>query len=82
MTCAASALGCDLGAAGVAFAIMQAASVIGRSLLGWLADRFGSPRRLLDLIGLSSGLTSLAMAFVGPSWSYALFCSPVVIISV
>jgi MFS family permease len=75
MTFAVSALGYDLGAAGVAFAIMQAASVIGRPLLGWLADRFGSPRRLLGLIGLASGLTSLAMAFVGPGWSYPLFCA-------
>jgi MFS family permease len=75
MTFAVSALGYDLGAAGVAFAFMQAASIIGRPLLGWLADRFGSPRRLLGLIGLGSGVTSLAMAFVGPSWSYASFCA-------
>jgi MFS family permease len=75
MTFAVSALGYDLGAAGVAFAIMQAASVIGRLLLGWLADRFVSPRQLLGLIGLASGLTSLAMAFVEPSWSYTLFCA-------
>jgi len=67
MTFAVSALGYDLGAAGVAFAIMQAASVVGRPLLGWLADRFGSPRRLLGLIASASGLTSLAMAFVGPA---------------
>jgi MFS family permease len=79
MTFAVSALGYDLGAAGVAFAIMQAASVIGRPLLGWLADRFGSPRRLLGLLGLASGLTSLAMAFVGPSWSYTLFCALAVV---
>jgi MFS family permease len=75
MTFAVSALGYDLGAAGVAFAIMQAASVVGRPLLGWLADRFGSPRQLLGLLGLASGLTSLAMAFVGPGWSYTLFCA-------
>jgi len=75
ITFAVSALGYDLRAAGVAFATMQAASVIGRPLLGWLADRFGSPRRLLGLIGLGSGLTSLAMAFVGPGWSYPLFCA-------
>lgn len=75
MTFAVTVLGYDLSAAGIAFAIMQATSVGGRILLGWLADRFGSPRRLLGLIGLASGLTSLAMAFVAPGWSFVLFCT-------
>ncbi|PTM41660.1 MFS transporter [Bosea sp. 124] len=75
MTFAVSELGYSLSAAGVVFAIMQAASVVGRVLLGWLADRLGQPRRLLALIGLASGLTSLAMAFVGPHWSYPAFCA-------
>ncbi len=74
MTFAVSGLGYSLSAAGVVFAIMQAASVIGRVLLGWVADRFGQPRRLLALIGLASGLTSLTMAFVGPGWSYPALC--------
>lgn len=74
MTFAVSGLGYDLSAAGVAFAIMQATSVFGRILLGWVADRLGSPRRLLALIGLASAASSLVMAFVGPSWSYAAFC--------
>lgn len=75
MTFAVTVLGYDLSAAGIAFAIMQATSVGGRILLGWLADRLGSPRRLLGLIGLASGLTSLAMAFVDPEWSFGLFCT-------
>ncbi|WP_439498304.1 MFS transporter [Bosea sp. (in: a-proteobacteria)] len=75
MTFAVSVLSYDLKAAGVAFAIMQATSVIGRIFLGWLADRYGSPRRLLGLIGLASGLTSLVMAFVGPSWAFPAFCA-------
>jgi MFS family permease len=74
MTFSVSAMGHDLRAAGIAFAIMQASSVVGRMLLGWLADRLGSPRQLLGLMGLASGLTSLAMAFAGPEWSYGLFC--------
>ena len=74
MTFAVSGLGYSLSAAGVVFAIMQATSVIGRILLGWIADRFGQPRRLLALIGLASGLTSLTMAFVGPGWSYPALC--------
>ncbi|UZF94956.1 MFS transporter [Bosea sp. NBC_00550] len=75
MTFAVSVLGYDLKAAGAAFAIMQATSVLGRILLGWVADRYGSPRRLLGLIGLASGLTSLALAFVGPSWAFPTFCA-------
>ncbi len=67
ITFAVSVLDYDLKAAGIAFAIMQATSVGGRILLGWLADRYGSPRRLLGLLGLASGLSSLAMAIVGPA---------------
>lgn len=74
ITFAVSALKYDLSAAGVAFAIMQAMSVIGRILLGWVADKFVAPRRLLGLLGLASGLTSAAMAWVGSDWSYLQFC--------
>lgn len=74
MTFAVSVLGFDLKAAGIAFAIMQATSVGGRILLGWLADRYGAPRRMLGLLGLASGLLSLAMAFVGPGWTFPAFC--------
>lgn len=75
ITFAVSVLDYDLKAAGIAFAIMQATSVGGRILLGWLADRYGSPRRLLGLLGLASGLSSLAMALVGPGWSFPAFCA-------
>lgn len=75
ITFAVSVLGYDLKAAGIAFAIMQATSVGGRILLGWLADRCGSPRRMLGLLGLASGLSSLAMAIVGPGWSFPAFCA-------
>lgn len=75
ITFAVSVLGYDLKAAGIAFAIMQATSVGGRILLGWLADRYGSPRRMLGLLGLASGLSSLAMAIVGPGWSFPAFCA-------
>lgn len=75
ITFAVSVLDYDLKAAGIAFAIMQATSVGGRILLGWLADRYGSPRRLLGLLGLASGLSSLAMAIVGPGWSFPATCA-------
>lgn len=75
ITFAVSVLDYDLKAAGIAFAIMQATSVGGRILLGWLADRYGSPRRLLGLLGLASGLSSLAMAIVGPGWSFPAICA-------
>lgn len=71
ITFGVSVLGYDLASAGAAFAVMQGGSVVGRIFLGWLADRLGAPRRVLASIGLTSGLTTLAWAFVSPDWSYA-----------
>lgn len=68
ITFAVVELGYDLRAAGFAFAIMQATGVLGRILLGGLADRMRSSARLLGLVGLASGLTSLALALVSPGW--------------
>lgn len=74
MTFAVSFMGYGLEAAGLVFAIMQATSVAGRIFLGWLADHWGSPRRLLAHVGLASGLTSLALAAGDPQWSYGALC--------
>jgi MFS family permease len=68
ITFAVSEFGYDLRAAGLAFAIMQATGVFGRILLGGLADRMASGARLLALVGLASGLTSLALVFATPAW--------------
>lgn len=74
MTFAVSALGYSLSVAGIAFAVMQAASVAGRVLLGWTADRSGSPRQLLAYIGLLSALASVAIALFDARWPFLAFC--------
>jgi MFS family permease len=73
MTFMVSFLHYSLEAAGTIYALMQATSVAGRVLLGWLADRLGAPRRLLRLIGLASGMTSLVLAFAAPGWPFPIY---------
>lgn len=74
MTYAVSELGYTLKTAGVLYALMQATSVAGRVLLGGLSDKLGAPRRLLRVIGLASGLTSLTLALATPEWSFQTYC--------
>ncbi len=74
VTYGVSVLGYDLSTAGLLFACLQMASIFSRIGFGWLADRTGSPRRLLAFIGLASGLTTLAWAFVGPGWAFWQVC--------
>ncbi len=73
ITFAVSELGYDLRAAGLAFALMQATGVLGRVLLGWVADRMRATIRLLALVCLASGLTSLALMLATPTWPSWLF---------
>ncbi|WP_332686373.1 MFS transporter [Bosea sp. (in: a-proteobacteria)] len=73
ITFAVSELGYGLGAAGLAFALMQATGVFGRVLLGWIADRMRATSRLLAFVCLASGLTSLALMLATPSWPSWLF---------
>jgi MFS family permease len=74
MTYAVSQLGYSLETAGALYALMQATSVAGRVLLGWLADKLGAPRLILRVIGLGSGLSSLTLAFATPEWSFQTYC--------
>lgn len=74
MTYAVSQLGYSLETAGTLYALMQATSVAGRVLLGWLSDKLGAPRMLLRVIGLASGMTSLTLALATPEWSFAAYC--------
>jgi MFS family permease len=55
------ARGWVLAEAGVAFAVMQAASMAGRLLLGWLADRTGTP--LLNLVVQAVAAAALMALF-------------------
>jgi MFS family permease len=65
-----SMLRLDFAAAGVAFAVMQATGVFGRVALGWLADRLGSARRTLQIVAVTSTLSSIALAVANASWSF------------
>lgn len=68
ITFAVSELGYDLRAAGLAFAVMQATGVLGRVLLGWIADRMRDATRLLAIVCLASGATSLLLMLATPAW--------------
>ena len=59
--------GLSLAAAGALFALMQVVSTVGRPLLGWLADRAGAGR-VLRITCIGSGLATLALAAVSPTW--------------
>ncbi len=77
VTYGVSVMGYDLSQAGLLFAILQGMSIFARVGLGWIADRTGAPRQLLALLGLASGLTTLAWAMVGPAGpSGRSCCSP------
>ncbi len=64
----------SLAAAGLVFAVMQAAGVVGRIGMGWIADRVGSVVTLMSVATLSGVLTILFALFpVGsPLWSLML----------
>jgi len=62
-------LGFELVLAGQLFAIMQASSVVGRIVLGFLADRLGSPRIVLKVLALMSAGSAGLLATVDATWS-------------
>ncbi len=64
-------LGLDFAAAGLLFAIMQATGIFGRVLLGWFADWLGSGRLTLQIVAVTSALSSLVLALLAPGWNFA-----------
>ena len=54
--------------AGFVMAISQVASVIGRVLWGYVADRMLSRRVMLGLLGVGMGLSALVTITASPSW--------------
>jgi MFS family permease len=62
--------GLALTQAGLMFAIVQASSIVGRILLGGLADRLGSATTTLAVAAINSTLTTVAFALVTPAWSF------------
>ena len=63
-------IGLDLTSAGIMFSIVQVTSIVGRILLGGLADRLGSATATLCATTILSCLTTAAFAFVTPDWSF------------
>ncbi len=68
---ATSQLGFSLTYAGSLFATMQAMSVLGRIVLGFLADRIGSPRPVLRTLSILSSCAAIALATLDASWPAA-----------
>jgi len=60
--------GFGLAAAGLVFAAMQVAGTGARIAAGWLADRLGSNRLTLILLGLVSAAAVASVALIGPDW--------------
>jgi MFS family permease len=58
----------NIAAAGAMFALMQAVSMGGRVLLGWLADRVGSTESILVGVSIVSVATTLAFATTTSAW--------------
>lgn len=63
-------IGITLTAAGVAFAVMQAAGVAGRIVIGWLADRTGSAIRTLIWLAAASSAAVFLVAATGGIWPW------------
>jgi MFS family permease len=60
--------GHSLSVAGLVFAVMQALSVIGRVVMGWIADHVLSSTTTLALASLASALSTIAFGLVTPHW--------------
>jgi sugar phosphate permease len=58
----------SLGAAGFVFATMQAASVLGRMTMGWIADRMLSGTATLAIAAIGSALTTVLFGLASPTW--------------
>ena len=62
------AQGLSLSVAGLVFATMQATSVIGRMVMGWMADHAMSSTTTLALASVASALATVAFGFVTSDW--------------
>lgn len=61
--------GLSLAEAGAMFATMQAVSMLGRLGIGWIADRFAAPRRVLACLATLSAVSGLLLALQTSGWS-------------
>jgi predicted MFS family arabinose efflux permease len=60
--------GVPLVTAGIVMAVAQGAGVVGRILLGWVADRLRRPGRVLALLGISMAIASVATGLISSAW--------------
>lgn len=60
----------SLARAGTVFAIMQAATVGGRLVMGWVADRVGSGLAVMRIVSFGGFVITGALAFAGPEWPF------------
>ena len=58
----------DLVTAGWTLAAYQTAALVSRPLLGYVADRFVAPMRLLAVLGFLMCVTAALSAFFSPAW--------------
>jgi MFS family permease len=62
------ALDQSLSTAGLVFAVMQATSVLGRIVLGWVADHMASSSTTLAIAALASSISTILLAFSTSAW--------------
>jgi sugar phosphate permease len=60
--------GVSLVRAGIVMAVAQGAGVVGRILLGWVADRLLRPGRVLAVLGISMAMASVATGLISSAW--------------
>ena len=63
-------IGLTLIQAGAASSAMLLAGMVGRVLMGWVADRTGSAIGVLTTLSVTATLSTLALSTIGPDWSY------------
>ena len=61
----------SLVTAGAVMAVAQGGGIMGRIVLGWIADRLLPPRRLLGLLGVSMATATVATGLITASWPLA-----------
>jgi predicted MFS family arabinose efflux permease len=60
--------GIPLVTAGIVMAVAQGAGIVGRILLGWVADRFLRAGRVLALLGIGMTVASVATGLISSAW--------------
>jgi sugar phosphate permease len=61
-------LGLSLGVAGLFFAVMQAAGVVGRIMMGWIADHAASSTATLASVAVASAAATVLLGLSRPDW--------------